>query len=517
MGGKLAVALVGVCAAALLAAGGALAAGTPVYDSVPAPVPGNVPSQAFQATQTSEFGDQVTLAGTNRLVTTVDVLLSSWGCESGAWFSSDCVTAPGATFTHPITVNLYNVGSGGAVGSLIATQTVTATIPYRPSADVACSGGRWSDGTTCFSGKAAVVSVDFTSQAVTLPDTVIVGVAYNTSGFGASPLGYAQPCNATPQGCPYDSLNVGLNTTSTPSVGTDADPDSAYLDSETAGQYCDAGIGGTSSFRLDAGCWSGYVPALRINAATALNGCLVDDDTVAKVLTLLADCTVTSTVLVPDEYTLDGDGFSITAVDPAGGHFLGAVVKNGGTSANVTDLTVTASSLANICDGGDDRLRGILFEGASGSITNNVVTNVNQGPSGCQEGNAIEARNAPFDSTGADLAVTISGNVVDGYIKNGITANGSVAATITNNTVTGSGPVGVPLAAQNGIQIGFGATAVVRGNTISGNDYTPTSYVACGLLFYEADGVKASANTYSGNERDLCNYGRGGGRFNPNP
>ncbi len=232
---------------------------------------------------------------------------------------------------------------------------------------------------------------------------------------------------------------------------------------------------------------------------------------------LVADCTTDHTLLIPDGWTLDGDGYTITAVDPAVGHFLGAVVKNGGASAHVTDLGVTASGLANVCDGGADRLRGILFDGASGSITDNVVTNVNQGPSGCQEGNAIEVRNPPFDNTGTDLAVTISGNVATGYIKNGITANGSVAAVITNNVVTGSGPVGLGLAAQNGIQIGFGATAVVRGNTVSGNDYTPKDWVACGLLMYQADGVRASANTYFGNERDVCNFGKGGGQYNPNP
>ncbi len=232
---------------------------------------------------------------------------------------------------------------------------------------------------------------------------------------------------------------------------------------------------------------------------------------------LTADCTTDHTLLIPDGWTLDGDGYTITAVDPAGGHFLGAIVKNDGTSAIVTDLAVTASGLANVCDEANDRLRGILFDGAAGSITNNVVTNVNQGPSGCQEGNAIEVRNSPFDTTGPDLAVTIDGNVASGYIKNGITANGSVAAVITNNVVTGSGPVGVPLAAQNGIQVGFGATAIVRGNAVNGNNYTPKTYVACGLLLYEADGVRASANTYSGNERDVCNFGKGGGQYTPNP
>lgn len=230
---------------------------------------------------------------------------------------------------------------------------------------------------------------------------------------------------------------------------------------------------------------------------------------------LTADCTTDQTLYVPDGWTLDGDGYTITAVDPVGDHFRGAVVKNGGASANVTDVTVTASGLDDVCDAGDDRLRGILFDGAAGSITGNTVTNVNQGPSGCQEGNAIEVRNEPFDATGPDLDVTIDGNVANGYIKNGITANGSVAAVITNNVVTGSGPVGVPLAAQNGIQVGFGATAIVRGNTVSGNDYTPKSWVACGLLMYDADGVRASANTYFDNERDVCNFGKGGGKFSP--
>lgn len=283
-------------------------------------------------------------------------------------------------------------------------------------------------------------------------------------------------------------------------------------------------VNGGDSSSSDAGLKGGYdrvVISTTADVTTydfegALGPCatVVDPPTTIR---LTDDCTTDHTLLIPDGWTLDGDSHTITAVDPAGGHFLGAVVRNGGISAHVRDVTITASGLANVCDGGADRLRGILFEGASGTIIDNIVTNVNQGPSGCQEGNAIEVRNEPFDTTGTDLAVTIDGNVANGYIKNGITANGSVAAVIANNVVTGSGPVGVPLAAQNGIQIGFGATAIVRGNTVSGNDYTPNSYVACGLLLYQADGVRASANTYYDNERAVCNYGKGGGQYNPNP
>ena len=111
-------------------------------------------------------------------------------------------------------------------------------------------------------------------------------------------------------------------------------------------------------------------------------------------MTLNGDCTTDETILIPDGYTLDGNGHTITAVDPSGGHFLGAVVKNAGSTAHVKNLTVTALGLANVCDPPgppDNRLRGILFDGASGSITNNTtVVNINQGASGCQEGNAIE-------------------------------------------------------------------------------------------------------------------------------
>jgi hypothetical protein len=236
-------------------------------------------------------------------------------------------------------------------------------------------------------------------------------------------------------------------------------------------------------------------------------------------ITLLADCTVTSTFTVPGGFTLDGNGNAITAVDPTGGHFLGAVVKagTGGGPVHVTDLEVTASGLADVCDGPgppDTRLRGILFDGVGGSITGVNVHGVRQGLSGCQEGNAIETRNF---SVAGPLAVTISGNTVSDYQKNAITANGDVAATITGNVVTGDG--NVSYIAQNGIQIGFGATALVTGNTVSGNWYTAPvgqlEYDACGILLYQAAGVRQSKNTLFGNEKNLCNAGRGGGRFAP--
>lgn len=195
-------------------------------------------------------------------------------------------------------------------------------------------------------------------------------------------------------------------------------------------------------------------------------------------ITLTADLVVTSTYYIPDGYTLDGNGYTITGIDPPGGHFLGAVVSNAGPTANVKNLTVTVSGLANICDGGPARLRGILFEGASGYIMNCYVLNVNQGASGCQEGNGIEVRN--FGTSLTTNMVKVQGNTVVNYQKNGITANGNVNASITDNVVMGAGPVGY--IAQNGIQVGFGATGSVMRNSVTGNSYTGSSTASGGIL-----------------------------------
>ncbi len=101
-------------------------------------------------------------------------------------------------------------------------------------------------------------------------------------------------------------------------------------------------------------------------------------------MALDADCTTDETIVVPDGFTLDGQNNAITAADPVSDHFRGGVIENGGTVAHVTRLVVNTSSLANVCDGGADRLRGIMFVGASGSITHNTVEDINQGASGCQ-------------------------------------------------------------------------------------------------------------------------------------
>ncbi len=87
---------------------------------------------------------------------------------------------------------------------------------------------------------------------------MIIGVAYNTASYGANPLGVTGP---------YDSLNVG--TAATPTVGTPLPTaNDVYLNSSWTDAYCNGALG-TGTFRLDAGCWGGFLPAFKVTAGAA--------------------------------------------------------------------------------------------------------------------------------------------------------------------------------------------------------------------------------------------------------
>ena len=275
-------------------AGGASAApagGLPtsvIYSSlVSSPLHGNMPSVGAEAYALNEFGNAVTFsAGKSRSLSSVVVTMSSWGCQSGHWTSGDCLTTNGATFSEPITLNVY--AADGVTKIAWATQTFA--IPYRPSASPTCAvdyPGEWYDTTlnACFNEFATNITFDaFTytgDVAVALPDNVVFGITYDTSGHGYSPFGYANACNGTEAGCPYDSLNIALSQDPTDvSVGTDTFVGTVWQNTSYGYNYCDGGAAGTGFFRLDspgvASCWGAgddapttppfYIPAVQINA-----------------------------------------------------------------------------------------------------------------------------------------------------------------------------------------------------------------------------------------------------------
>jgi hypothetical protein len=194
------------------------------------------------------------------------------------------------------------------------------------------------------------------------------------------------------------------------------------------------------------------------------------------------------------------DGITLTAAQ-VGGTVTGALDAVGCNIGAYNPLSVTNADIFGA------NYFGIVANGVDLNVTDSTIRNIGEVPfNGAQHGNAVVYLSG---ATG-----TISGSVVSDYQKNGITVrDAGTAVSILDNVVTGEGPV--TYIAQNGIQVSFGATAVVKGNTVSGNDYTPTANVACGLLFYQAAGVKASNNNLFNNEANLCNVGRGGGRYNP--
>jgi hypothetical protein len=219
-------------------------------------------------------------------------------------------------------------------------------------------------------------------------------------------------------------------------------------------------------------------------------------------MNLQNDCTTNETILIPNGFELRGFNHTITAIDPPGGHFVGAVVKNAGSTASVTRLKVTTSGLDDVCDAGDDRLRGIMLDGASGRISFNTVTNVNQGQSGCQEGNGIEVRNAPFDGTHPGTkTVLVNENTVRDYQKTGIVANGDINVNINHNGV-GASSVANTIIAANSIQLGFGAIGQIRNNVIDGNQYcgpAADTFATAILLFDPAPGAQVVSNNIDGN------------------
>src|SRR5262249_812888 len=205
---------------------------TVAYNSIPGPLPPNLPSLGYQANQTAEFGDLIQFTGTSLAVTHVTLVMSDWALASD-WPSFNT----GPTGNHPITLNLYNVNNSGpnpAPGTLIATRTNTFPIPWRPVADPTCPGGTaWRAGDlNCYNGLAFTITFDFTGT--TVPSQIIYGVSYNTLTWGYNPIGVDGP---------YESLNFGL-TTAAPSTGSNPFPDTAYWNTTTAGNYADGGAGG---------------------------------------------------------------------------------------------------------------------------------------------------------------------------------------------------------------------------------------------------------------------------------
>lgn len=205
------------------------------------------------------------------------------------------------------------------------------------------------------------------------------------------------------------------------------------------------------------------------------------------------------TVIRPSQATMNN--FQLFKRNPGdlAANTAGIIVASS-SAVTVKNLTVDGSLISSVPSSA--RFIGIFYRNSGGAITSNTVQGI-----GVNEGNGILAT-----SLGLPVSIEIGNNTVSTYKKNGITANNAgVTANIHDNVITGMGPTA--LIAQNGIQIGFGATGVINGNTVSGNYWTGTyggsndpvfdtnADGAAGILLYESSsGVQVTNNNLSNNQ-----------------
>ena len=298
--------------AVVLLFGGALnAQTTPIYNTIPTPLPVSLINQSFQAQRISEFGNQVVFGGTSRQLTSVTVAMVTLGYFSK--YNSPSAPNTGG-WSYPITLNLYSVNSDGSPGNVITSVTQSFFIPWRPEPTLACGGPLYlGTDNVCHNGQAFDIIFDFSnrSPALILPNQVIFGIAYNTQSAGQTPTGVDGP---------YNDLNVGFNATNT--VGSNPIAPEAYLNGTIGASYADGGAGGVGVFRRDVG---GNYPNIAI-----------EFDVLAPPPTLI----IYNTIPAPLPVSLINQSFQAQRISEFGNQ-----VVFGGTSRQLTSVTVAMVTL----------------------------------------------------------------------------------------------------------------------------------------------------------------------------
>jgi MYXO-CTERM domain-containing protein len=167
-----------------------------IFNSIPGTLAANYTSQPYQAQQVSEFGDRISFGGSARQLSAASVTMSMWGRYEdwnvgGQYYGTGAYA--GAGYTQSFTFNIYAAGTGTAPGALLGTVTQDKYIQYRPTV--------WASA----NGIAQNITFDLSGLAITLPESIVWGLAFNTETYGTSPTGANGP---------YNQLNVCYNQSS---------------------------------------------------------------------------------------------------------------------------------------------------------------------------------------------------------------------------------------------------------------------------------------------------------------
>ncbi len=242
------------------------------------------------------------------------------------------------------------------------------------------------------------------------------------------------------------------------------------------------------------------------NLDTRLDFCTiqaaVDDPATLDGHTLTADARIyQEQVNVTKSITLTGAGAGASTIQapatltPATGAAI-VTIRGAGVTARLSNFT-----LAGPGDGVCGTLRaGIAVQGgAQAVIRDNEIRDIRNAPLlACAQGVGIAVGNHAQASPGR---AEIANNQITGYQKAGVVVSGAGAhAALTNNWIEGAGPTSVLV--QNGVQVSYGATAAITGNTITGHVFTPFNLVSTGILLYQAD-ADADGNLLRNNQVGL--------------
>ncbi len=230
---------------------------------------------------------------------------------------------------------------------------------------------------------------------------------------------------------------------------------------------------------------------------------------------------------------LSGAGVGATIIAPTTG-VANAVDYDSGSNAplvavvvvaNVSgvvlsDLTINAAGAAASIGGCSPGVVALDFQNVSAArLTASTIEGAELAPSllGCQSQTDVYAYTGYFETgyTPAHAVVTIQSSTIQTYGKGGIVCDDpGLSCTITGTTVTGIGPT--PAIAGNGIQVAYGAGAMISRDRVTANDYTGATatndfygngYAASGILLYEAAaGTRVEHSSLSGNQISIAGY-----------
>ena len=199
-------------------------------------------------------------------------------------------------------------------------------------------------------------------------------------------------------------------------------------------------------------------------------------------------------------------GFVPNTASLTSGHPIAAqiLVQSPATTVTISSLTVDGSN-SNLNSGCDDtRLIGIYYQNASGTV--NFVVARNQAQDAANFGCQISAGLGIFvqSASPSTSTVKIQNSTVRGYQKNGITGNEvGTNVTITGNSVVGAGPT---TTAQNGIQVGYGATGKVQNNTVADDDFNgdPSAGTGSGILIFGSGNMTITGNSVTNTQNGIA-------------